>query len=99
MVDDYSGALKAAENTLRDFIAEMLEEAQGADWINKCGVTSERIQRWEARRDEEKRKIRGRGTEERLLYYADFYDLPVILKKTGLFSNLHLGNGKQLKFS
>lgn len=74
-------ALKATENTLRDFIAEVLSEKLGEDWLKKCGVTPERIERWKQRQEEERKKIRGRGIEERILYYADFYDLPVILEK------------------
>ena len=80
-MDDYSDALRSAENTLRDFIQEVLAENLGENWIDHCGVTPERIERWRERREEERRKIRGRGIEERLLYYADFYDLPVISKK------------------
>ncbi len=74
-------ALKAAENTLRDFITEVLSEKLGADWPDKCGVTPERIEIWKQRKEDERKKIRGRGIEERTLYYAGFYDLPVILKK------------------
>ena len=74
-------ALKAAENTLRDLIKEVLSEKLGADWPDKCGVTPERIEIWKQRKEDERKKIRGRGIDERILYYADFYDLPVILKK------------------
>lgn len=73
--------MRAAENSLRDFIGEVLAENLGRDWLDRSGVTPERIERWKGRQEEERRKIRSRGIEERLLYYADFYDLPVILKK------------------
>ena len=80
-MEDYSSALKAVENTLRDFIQEVLSKNRGESWVEQCGVTPERIERWKQRQGEEERNIRGRGIEKRLLYYADFYDLPVIMKR------------------
>lgn len=80
-MEDYSSALKAVENTLRDFIQEVLSKNLGERWVEQCGVTPERIGKWKQRQGDEERKIRGRGVEKRLLYYADFYDLPVIMKK------------------
>ena len=81
MPDDYTEALRSAENTLRDFIEETLREKLGSDWVDKSGVTPARVEKWKERMDEERRKLHGRGVEDRLLYYADFYDLPVIMKK------------------
>lgn len=78
---DTNDALRSAENALRDFIEEVLREEFGDSWVDKCGVTPERVDRWNERREEERRRLRGSGVEERLLYYADFYDIPTILKK------------------
>ncbi|MDA0987572.1 MAG: Swt1 family HEPN domain-containing protein [Chloroflexi bacterium] len=78
---DANDALKSVENVLRDFIEEVLREQFGDSWVAKCGVTPERVDRWNERREEERRRLRGSGVEERLLYYADFYDIPTILKK------------------
>jgi hypothetical protein len=78
---DVTQALKDTENALRDFISSVLFKKFGDKWIEKCGVTSERIERWQERKAvEKKRQIFG-VVEERLIYYADFYDLKTILKK------------------
>jgi len=76
---DVSQALKDTENSLRDFIAYVLREAFGDEWVDKCGVTPERVQKWNDRKAEEERRQKLGAVEERLLYYADFYDLGTIL--------------------
>jgi hypothetical protein len=77
---DASQALADAENSLRDFIASVLVEMFGSDWLETCGVTPERIAKWRERKVvEEKKQVAG-VVEERLIYYADFYDLRSILK-------------------
>ncbi len=78
---DATRGLRDAENALRDFIAETLERALGPDWATQSGVTPERIQRWTERKEEEGKRQKTGVVEERTLYYADFFDLPVILKK------------------
>lgn len=78
---DVTQALKDTENTLRDFIALTLEKRYGDEWIEKCGVTPERVEGWKKRKEVEGKRQETGTVEERLLYYADFYDLPVILKK------------------
>jgi hypothetical protein len=78
---DATQALRDAENALRDFIGAVLERSLGPDWVQSCGVTTDRLERWAARREEEARRHRGAAAEERLIYYADFYDLRTILKK------------------
>lgn len=78
---DVTQALKDSENSLRDFISLLLSEKFGENWIDNCGVTSETIEKWKIRKiTEEKRQISG-VVEERLIYYANFYDLKTILKK------------------
>ncbi|MBW4440682.1 MAG: hypothetical protein KME10_05480 [Plectolyngbya sp. WJT66-NPBG17] len=78
---DLTQALKDTENSLRDFIATVLSKRFGDDWAEKCGVSQQRITAWRERKQvEEKRQVSG-VVEERLIYYADFYDLKTILKK------------------
>jgi hypothetical protein len=78
---DTTQALKDAENSLRDFIAAVLHSKLGPEWVKGCGVTEARIANWKQRQIEDARKQPSGTPEERLLYYADFYDLPTILEK------------------
>ena len=78
---DTTQALKDVENALRDFIAYRLEKAFGEDWVKQCGVTPERVEKWYVRKKAEEQRQKTGTIEERLLYYADFYDLKTILKK------------------
>lgn len=77
---DITQALKDAENSLRDFIGHTLSSNMGKHWLSEIGVTQKRIDNWNSRKiTEEKRQTSG-AVEERILYYADFYDLKTILK-------------------
>ena len=80
---------------LRDFISATLSKSIGSDWVDKCGVTAERIEKWKERQEIEKKRQESGVVETRILYYADFYDLGVILKKhwSGDFSKA-LGDQK-----
>jgi hypothetical protein len=78
---DMTQALRDSENSLRDFIAATLERSLGREWLDSCGVTPDRIAKWRERKSEEERRQEAGGVDERLLYYADFYDLKTILKK------------------
>jgi hypothetical protein len=78
---DVTQALRDTENALRDFIAETLLRSLGREWLTNCGVTSDRIAKWRERKSEEERRQEAGVVDERLLYYADFYDLKTILKK------------------
>lgn len=78
---DLTQGLKDAENSLRDFIAAILEKKLGRDWIEQCGVTPDRVQKWHDRRVAESKRQIGGTVEPRLIYYADFYDIKTILKK------------------
>lgn len=78
---DITQALKDAENALRDFIVSILGESFGDAWEEQCGVSPERLAKWHERKAvEEKQQVSG-VVEERLIYYAEFYDLQTILKK------------------
>lgn len=78
---DATQALKDTENTLRDFIADVLERKFGADWVSKCGVSDDHRAEWTKRKEVEALRQRAGTVEERLLYYAHFFDLETILKK------------------
>jgi hypothetical protein len=77
---DITQALRDAENSLRDFVASVLSKS-GEDWVNRCGVSPERIAKWKERKATEEKRQEAGVVEERLIYYADFYDLKTILKK------------------
>ncbi|MDD8019457.1 MAG: Swt1 family HEPN domain-containing protein [Bacteroidota bacterium] len=91
-------ALRDVENSLRDFIACVLERKFASDWINKCGISEERIKIWKERKEIEMTKFRSGTAEERPIYYADFYDLKTILQKNwnGEFSEA-LGELKRIE--
>ena len=78
---DVTQALKDAENSLRDFIASVLMTALGPDWLSQCGVSIQRLEKWSERKAVEESRQKGGVVEERLLYYADLYDLETILSK------------------
>ena len=78
---DITQSLKDAENSLRDFISSVLSQSHGADWVDKCGVSPERIAVWKERKVSEGKRQESGVVDERLIYYADFYDLKTILKK------------------
>jgi hypothetical protein len=77
---DVTQALRDAENSLRDFICFVLSKS-GPDWVRNCGVSSARIAKWEERKSIEEKRQEAGVVEERLIYYADFYDIKTILKK------------------
>lgn len=85
---DPTQALKDTENALRDFIAFMLNKHLGSEWETKCGVSEERLGRWKERKEVEKKRQESGASDERLIYYSDFYDLKTILRKHwSLFSD------------
>jgi len=95
---DVTQSLKDTENLLRDFIVVVLQKSLGESWLDTCGVSGERINKWKERKTiEEKRQMSG-VVEERLIYYADFYDLETILRKhwSGEFSKA-LGDWKTME--
>lgn len=78
---DVNQTLKDTENSLRDIISSILLKSLGEDWIKECGVSPERIKKWEERKEVEAKRQDTGTVEERLIYYADFYDLKTILQK------------------
>jgi hypothetical protein len=84
---DATQALRDAENSLRDFIALILSKCS-PDWISLCGIAPERIVKWNERKASEAKRQEAGVVEERIIYYADFYDIKTILKKNwhGYFS-------------
>lgn len=95
---DLTQALRDTENALRDFIASILSQSFGPDWIEKSGVSVERIKKWGERKNIEESRQEAGVVDERLIYYADFYDLKTILKKnwSGDFSAA-LGDWKSME--
>jgi hypothetical protein len=94
---DVSQELHDTENALRDFISAITPGVLGSDWIDKLGVTPERIQGWLARKEVEEKRQEAGVVEERLLYYADFYDLKTILKKHWSHFSVALGDWKTME--
>jgi hypothetical protein len=92
---DITQSLKDAENALRDFIGSVLSQSHGTDWIDKCGVSPERLAIWKERKISEVKRQESGVVDERLIYYADFYDLKTIMRKhwSGEFSKA-LGDWK-----
>ena len=82
--------IRDVENALRSFITTVLSDRFGEAWLEKCGVSPDRLESWRNKREaEEKRLTLGGVVEPRLIYYADFYDLWTILNKhwNGPFSD------------
>lgn len=78
---DVTQALKDAENSLRDFIAAILLQSIGPNWAEQSGVPPGRLEKWRERKVAEEKRQKSGVVDERLIYYADFYDLKTILKK------------------
>ena len=94
---DVSQAIRDAENALRDLICWRLKAQHGEHWEAKLGVSAERIAQWRDRKKVEAKRQKGAPVEDRLLYYADFYDLSGILQKNwDLFSEV-LGEKKTIE--
>ena len=94
---DVTQALKDTENTLRDFIALTLQNKFGNNWEEKCGVTETRLTHWKERKAVEEKRQETGVVEERLIYYADFYDLKTILEKNWSEFSAALGDWKTMK--
>ena len=64
---DVTQALKDAENALRDFISFVLSKALGKDWIGKCGVSLDRLDKWNERKAAEIARQESGAMDERIL--------------------------------
>ena len=78
---EISQELSDTENLLRDFISTRLTTVFGPEWIKQSGVTEDCIQQWTERMQTEKERLASGKLDERLLYFADFYNLHTLLKK------------------
>jgi hypothetical protein len=78
---DITQILKDTENSLRDFIGYILNKNFGPDWEQRCGVTDDRLNKWKERKESKEKRQKAGACDERLIYYADFYDLKTIIKK------------------
>lgn len=77
---DVSQALKDTENSLRDFISLVMSRRFGQNWLSSGGIDRDKIQKWEQRKEEDRKRL-GVTIDERLFYYADFYDIKTLLEK------------------
>lgn len=94
---DIMQALKDTENSLRDFVVMLLQDKYGGEWLKHCGASEERIHIWEKRKEEEDKKHGAGVADERMIYYADFYDLKTILKKNWDLLSPALGDWKSME--
>ena len=78
---EVSEALKSVENSIRDFLTNIMAQEKGSDWLTSSGLSEERILQWKERREVEKKKQKFGSFDDRLLYYSDFYDLANIIDK------------------
>lgn len=69
--------LNIYENLLRAIIIDILGE-HPSDYK---GISEEKANRWEEKREEQTKKDNGRCFEPRLIYYSEFYDLGIIIEK------------------
>jgi hypothetical protein len=94
---DITQILKDTENSLRDFIGYILSKSFGADWEQKCGVSDDRLNKWRERKESEEKRQKAGACDERLIYYADFYDLKTILQKHWRLFSEALGEFKTVE--
>ena len=60
----------------------------GDEWEKHLGVTEDRLEVWNNRMAEERKRLKGQVIENRKIYYSDFYDLKTIITKNwDLFSD------------
>ncbi|QWP77510.1 hypothetical protein J5226_03640 [Lysobacter sp. K5869] len=78
---DAEQSLKDLENSLRDFAEFILRRKYGHSWISSLKISPERLRSWQERKSVEAKRLPGEALEDRLLYYADFYDLRTIVTK------------------
>jgi hypothetical protein len=90
-------ALKDTENSLRDFLVMLLQDKYGNEWLKHCGASEDRVQIWQKRKDEEEKKHGAGVADERIIYYADFYDLKTILKRNWNLLSPALGDWKSME--
>jgi len=78
---DIGDSLNVLENSLRDLVELVLKKVHGEGWFDHLGVTDQRKQEWQERREAEPKRRPGGEVEQRLLYYAQLYDVVLIIQK------------------
>lgn len=78
---DLRQTLKDTENALKDFIAFILSENLGEEWETECGVSPERLSRWQELKEAAASRQETGVAAEPLISYADIRDLKTILQK------------------
>lgn len=81
------------ENTLRSIIIQALGSHDDSDYK----VSEDRINKWKEKREIETKKYKGSNTENRLIYFSDFYDLKNIIIKNWEVFNPTLLNKKKFE--
>lgn len=94
---DAERELKLLENSLRDFIEFVLSKKYGPNWIGEMKIPSSRVASWKARKDVEAKRLTGEALEDRLLYYANLYDIQTIISKNWDHFHAALGKKKEIE--
>lgn len=76
-----NNSLKEIENGLRKIISFSMELKYGKNWIDNLKIGKEKIEEWKSKKEEERKRFRNNISENRLLYYSNFYDLKNIIDK------------------
>lgn len=77
---DAASQLRDFENYLRRFLTGVMQRKYGPGWPASLRM-DERVTKWKERMEEEAKKRKSVSADTRILYYAEFYDLGVILEK------------------
>jgi hypothetical protein len=95
---DVSQEISEVENSLRNFVLNVLENRFGSDWLDECGISARKVDRWRQLREQEAERQRGGTVEERLLYYSNLSELKIILTQNwpGEFEEA-LGNRRTIE--
>jgi Swt1-like HEPN len=74
-------AVREAENALRELISSVLQRDIGPDWLDKSGLSAERLARLPDRLREEQQRRPLQKADSRPIYYTDLPDLTTIVSK------------------
>lgn len=77
---DAASQLKDFENYLRRFITGVMQRKYGLGWPTSLQM-DDRVKKWKERMEEESKRRKSVSADTRILYYAEFYELGLILEK------------------
>lgn len=72
--------LKDTDNVLREFIAAVLARNLGDDWMDRCGLDTERTELWRLKKAEAESQVQPMTGAEQPIFYAPFEDLIELVK-------------------